>query len=95
MIKYNTNDELCKKLEVSISKNATIILQKPIFRGGVPPSYPLRGFGSRRDLRIRVAWVVLDLCAKFQPPSSILASSTHCLSLVKKICQYAPPPFNK
>ena len=81
-------DELRKKLEVSISKNATIILQKPIFRG----EYPLRGFGSRRDLRIRVAWVVLDLCAKFQPPSSILASSTHCLSLVKKICQYPPPP---
>ena len=61
MMKYYTNEELCKKLEVSISKNITIILQKPIFRGGVPPSYPLRGFGSRRDLRIWVAWVVLDL----------------------------------
>ena len=70
-----------------------LLFSKNLFLGGVPPSYPLRGFGSRRDLRIRVAWVVLDLCAKFQPPSSILASSTHCLSLVKKICQYAPPPY--
>ena len=64
MIKYNKNDELCKKLEVSISKNATIIIQKPVFRGGYPPVYPLRVLGSWRDLRIRVAWVVLDLCAK-------------------------------
>ena len=43
MVKYNTNDELCKKLEVSISKNATIILQKPIFRGGYPLVTPLGG----------------------------------------------------
>ena len=36
MIKYNSNDE-------SISKNATIILQKPIFRGGTPRFTPLGG----------------------------------------------------
>ena len=43
MVKYDTNDELCKKLEVSISKNATIILQKPIFRGEYPLVTPLGG----------------------------------------------------
>ena len=43
MMKYYTNEELCKKLEVSISKNATIILQKPIFRGVTPQFTPLGG----------------------------------------------------
>ena len=93
-MKYYTNEELCKKLEVSISKNITIILQKPVFRGGwYPPVYPLRVLGSQRDLSIRVAYIVLDLCAKFYRPSFILASSAHCLSLPKKICHNAPPPF--
>ena len=41
MVKYDTNNELCKKLEVSISKKATIILQKPIFRGCTPQFTPL------------------------------------------------------
>ena len=43
MIKSIKNDEPCKKLEVSISKNATIILQKPIFRGVTPQFTPLGG----------------------------------------------------
>ena len=43
MMNYYTNEELCKKLEVSISKNITIILQKPIFRGGTPQFTPLGG----------------------------------------------------
>ena len=43
MMKNNSNNELCKKLEVSISKNATIILQKPIFRGGTPRFTPVGG----------------------------------------------------
>ena len=42
MMKYHPIEELCKKLEVPISKNIAAILQKPIFRGGTPPIYPLR-----------------------------------------------------
>ena len=52
MIKYNTNDELFKKLEVSNFKNTTVIsenpyiiggISEPLFHGGYPPVYPLRG----------------------------------------------------
>ena len=52
MIKHNTNDELFKKLEVSNFKNTTVIsenpyiiggISEPLFHGGYPPVYPLRG----------------------------------------------------
>ena len=52
MIKYNTNDELFKKLEVSNFKNTTVISENHYIIGGisetpilwgVPPVYPLRG----------------------------------------------------
>ena len=52
MIKYNTNDELFKKLEVSNFKNTTVISENPYIIGGIsetpiyggyPPVYPLRG----------------------------------------------------
>ena len=52
MIKYNTNDELFKKLEVSNFKNTTVIsenpyiiggISEPLFHKGYPSVYPLRG----------------------------------------------------
>ena len=53
MIKYNTNDELFKKLEVFNFKNTTVISENPyiiggisetpILWGGTPLVYPLRG----------------------------------------------------
>ena len=42
MIKYNSNFELCKKLEVSNFKNMTVISETPI-SWGYPPVYPLSG----------------------------------------------------
>ena len=51
MMKYNTNDELFKKLEVSNFINTTVIsenpyiiggISEPLFHGGYPPVYPLR-----------------------------------------------------
>jgi len=43
MIKYYPNEELCKKLEVSIFKNTAVIPETPIFRKGgtlLKPSLP-------------------------------------------------------
>ena len=42
MIKYNSNFELCKKLEVSIFKNTTVISETPI-SWGYSLVYLLRG----------------------------------------------------
>ena len=38
--KYNSNDELCKKLEVSNFKNTTVISETPISWGGTPQFTP-------------------------------------------------------
>ena len=43
MMKYHPIEELCKKLEVSISENTTIIPNNPFSGGDPPPIYPLMG----------------------------------------------------
>ena len=56
MIKYNRDDELCKKVEVYIFKNTTVI-SKPLFHGGgYPPLYPLRGMAITRFLHDKIQY---------------------------------------
>ena len=43
IFKLHQNEDLCKKLEVSILKNMDRILKKPFFRGWYPLIYPLQG----------------------------------------------------
>ena len=43
IFKLHQNEDLCKKLEVSILKNMDRILKKPVFRGGGPPELPPSG----------------------------------------------------
>ena len=43
IFKLHQNEDLCKKLEVSIIKNMDRILKKTFFRGWYPLIYPLQG----------------------------------------------------
>ena len=92
IFKLHQNEDLCKKLEVSILKNMDRILKKNIFQGVVPPdlppSGPFRGSDPMCEFIIFKLHQNEDLCKKTRG----LYPKKHGQDSQKNIFQGVVPP---
>ena len=79
IFKLHQNEDLCKKLEVSILKNMDRILKKTVFRGGGPLNYPLQGVTPKLAFNMMKYITNDELCKKPE------------VDISKTVCRNPPP----